>query len=108
MVGNFDLEEPNDGNENVGKKSKDVQEGGFLRKLRLRIVFLFLLFITFATLFSVFLMFVIMQSNSNLQLVFANGEVFMGTFSNNIVMMIAVKEKILDLSNYNSYFKANI
>jgi len=29
----YDLEEPNDGNENAGKKSKDIEEGKFLKDL---------------------------------------------------------------------------
>jgi len=30
MNADCDLEEPNDGTENLGKKSKDIEEGGFL------------------------------------------------------------------------------
>ncbi|KAL4499680.1 hypothetical protein ABPG72_017220 [Tetrahymena utriculariae] len=105
---NYDLEEPNDGNENVGKKSKNIEDGGFLSELKVNIFVLFGIFVVLVAIFSAIFLFLILQSTTNLQKIIDNGRVFIDIFADDIVVMIAMKEKKLDITNYNNSFKQTI
>ncbi|KAL4476170.1 hypothetical protein ABPG74_009903 [Tetrahymena malaccensis] len=105
---NYDLEEPNDGNENVGKKSKNIEDGGFLSDFKVNIFVLFGIFVFLVAIFSTIFLFLILQSTTNLQKIIDNGRVFIDIFGDDIVVMIAIKEKKLDFDNYNNYFKQTI
>lgn len=105
---NYNLEEPNDGNENVGKKLKDVADGGFLVDFRRQILILFAVFILFVGMFTAGFLLLILQSTLNMQLILDNGEIFMESSSDNSAMMIAIKEKSLAESNYRDNFQSII
>lgn len=59
MNADYDLEEPNDGNENAGIKSKDIQDGKFLKDLRIRILSLFIVFVICVALFTGIFLFLV-------------------------------------------------
>jgi hypothetical protein len=74
----------------------------------MKILVLFLIFIVIAVVFSGVFLFLISESTKNLQLILSSGEVMMETFADNIILMIAVKEKMLDSANYNTSYKEAI
>ena len=92
------------GNENLGKKSKDIEEGGFLRDLRVRILSLFTIFVALVSLFTGVFLFLVLQGTTNLQLIFTSGNVFMDFFGDNLCMMIGIKEKSLAPAYYHSSY----
>lgn len=76
-----------------------------MRKLKVNICKFYSLFIVIVAILSTVFLILILMSTTNLKRILDNGDVFMNSFGDNISMMIAIKEKKLDLDNYNSVFK---
>ncbi|EGR33918.1 hypothetical protein IMG5_031020 [Ichthyophthirius multifiliis] len=92
----------------AAKKQKEINYGKFLRSTRIQTTLYYTLFIFSITAICSYFLFSIISSSNTLFDILDNGMLFMKNFDQNIIIMSAIKEKILDKNRYVEYLLPKI